>query len=772
MPQLCAVCTEIDFEALFCRPRLRDVKLGSWVDIKAKVAHCNFCRLVVASLTAETSVRRPQNLAQICLGNEEAWVHCVDQSSVDGEYSSGWLRRRQWSYHDNGIDLQSHARKHQVAERYILVIYEANSPDPAKGRIQLLTSGSGEDDRQAFLGRHVAANQVNIDLITQWYNHCQRLHGTACNDPGVLAGDLPAGFRVIDMHTNLVIPAPPHCNYVAISYCWGSKHLSRPMPVCLREDVQLDREGRAVISLDQIVQKRGKISRTISNGMTVARNLGFRYFWADSLCILQDRGPAQGELNADQKAQIEKMDAVYGAASLTIAAGSSMHADCGLQGVKEGAHDRSNLRSFTQKSAMVKGYEMAVTLPSFTELDTRMLSLVWNTRGWTLQEKIFSRRLLLFTDHQVYFRCRNASWCEDVRSEATELSKSSSRRPNPFAWIADRELLEAAPVANSPARRLLTSVTAINKKPEGWNQILKYINIVNMYIERSLTDPSDVLRAIAGVLRTLNLGPLYAGIPSINFGFLLLWPPSERQTMIARPSVRLPSWTWAAWMFRDGDWPAPPLKDQIGTNRYRALTRDSYIDIQTGNALKRPTVSNSLLCWLDKVETALHFKCEARKYTVRYPTTSSRSKHIRYEANDQRFFEIVDKSSRCIGEVMLNRKTYDTLAHVRTSFLQICTGQGFSSNPDIDYTYHNIKRYSYPLRGVIASPTDNLPVRNEQEETIKYSETCAIVHVLFVEWIDEVVARRIGVGRIIDTAWSDESPPFKVLKSRREVFLV
>jgi hypothetical protein len=95
----------------------------------------------------------------------------------------------------------------------------------------------------------------------------------------------------------------------------------------------------------------------------------------------------------------------------------------------------SRRRHFAQRTEIVNGAELAVEFPSFRDLNSGP-ALIWNRRGWTLQEKVLSKRLLLFTDFQVYFRCANSVCAEDIAMEAGALSNSIKRRQNPFAWGA------------------------------------------------------------------------------------------------------------------------------------------------------------------------------------------------------------------------------------------------------------------------------------------------------------------------------------------------
>jgi hypothetical protein len=66
---------------------------------------------------------------------------------------------------------------------------------------------------------------------------------------------------------------------------------------------------------------------------------------------------------------------------------SPLDADWGLPGI-------SRRRRYAQRSEIVDGVELAIELPSFEDLNSGT-SLVWNTRGWTLQEKVCSHALLV-----------------------------------------------------------------------------------------------------------------------------------------------------------------------------------------------------------------------------------------------------------------------------------------------------------------------------------------------------------------------------------------
>lgn len=91
------------------------------------------------------------------------------------------------------------------------------------------------------------------------------------------------------------------------------------------------------------------------------------------------------------------------------------NADAGLPGV------HSRFRNVNQRKLLVEDMEscieIAEVLPNLAGMVDRSL---WNTRGWTFQERFLSRRCIFFTDVQVYFRCRRS-----LRYEGDDVDGSS-----------------------------------------------------------------------------------------------------------------------------------------------------------------------------------------------------------------------------------------------------------------------------------------------------------------------------------------------------------
>jgi hypothetical protein len=151
-------------------------------------------------------------------------------------------------------------------------------------------------------------------------------------------------------------------DHVTLTYVWGQGEMDIEMPLTLKASVHTVEDGVELIDLPKL------LPRTIGDAIEVTRSLGFTYLWVDSLCIIQDD-------REDRHNQINMMDEIYINATLTIAAGSSPHANWGLPGI-------SIPRSVDQQTERIGPYEFAVGFPSFDEINNNrnLKYLTWNTR--------------------------------------------------------------------------------------------------------------------------------------------------------------------------------------------------------------------------------------------------------------------------------------------------------------------------------------------------------------------------------------------------------
>ncbi|KAJ9504305.1 hypothetical protein H2202_000361 [Exophiala xenobiotica] len=280
-----------------------------------------------------------------------------------------------------------------------------------------------------------------------------------------------------------------------------------------------------------------RLPRTIEDAMTLSHLLGYRYLWIDALCIVQD------DTIEEKISHLTNMKAIYSQARLTIVAAAGAHVDHGLSGI-------SAARKVKQHSELVKGLRLATMFPSFSELENSS-ELLWNTRGWTFQEKLLSRRILLFTEYQVYFKCSESIWTEEIVLETGRISKSVEARPRKYCWQPDR----ARDAGNTWAHVLKCFNPQLQVEDE-WEYLggfLGYAAAVQEYTKRELSDPTDVLFAFSGILETMEdvTGKFICGLPEDYFLESLLWYPEIGSLQHYNHEANLPSWTWASYTFEN-----------------------------------------------------------------------------------------------------------------------------------------------------------------------------------------------------------------------------
>lgn len=221
----------------------------------------------------------------------------------------------------------------------------------------------------------------------------------------------------------------------------------------------------------------------------------------------------------DQKRQIDKMDRIYCCASLTII-GTGPTANSGLPGL----HQFS--RPLIQNICEIGDVKLLSSLPT---LSKALSASPWDKRGWTLQEKALSKRLLIFTELQVYWHCNSAVYAEDTILETPGKKVGLTRAVENYEEYSAKLRLIYKPSPKSSA----------------WDQ---YMSFLRSYVRRDLKYQSDALLAFSGVLNALlsKLGKHLWGLPTLDFDHSMLsacaghFPKGRRDGF--------PSWSWAGWI--------------------------------------------------------------------------------------------------------------------------------------------------------------------------------------------------------------------------------
>ena len=458
-------------------------ELGTLWAIRMRSGQCPLCRLVLKSLQEQPHTGLLAIGADTDVGEEKEALKTICSASwqIDG---------RELIRDQSGNVTATRARTRRIRlhwdaggfqDSYIVLV----APHP------WATSG-------LFLGRHVESARTNPSLVKSWIELCHNSHGTRCKiergpDFRVMLSE--SYFGVVDVDDMCLVSLPVESKYIALSYTWGTADIFRTTS----ENIKVLQVGNGI---DKIFSA---LPRAIQDTIVLVRELGERYLWVDSLCIVQDSRESW-DLNA------RVMDLVYGNAHLTVCAADGDNADVGLVGLSPSE------RYFTQH---IEEYAPGVRLMVSHLAETYIQRSTWNTRAWTFQERLLSKRCLIFTEGRVYFQCRSTAMCEDIIAEQKEAGWSIELVNAPLQLLSDLE-----------------------------NRALQvYRESVELYTSRILSYENDILSAFNGignmVGKALGSSLLY-GLPNSHFDWALLWEPQDSPQ--PRNRKKFPSWSWCGWI--------------------------------------------------------------------------------------------------------------------------------------------------------------------------------------------------------------------------------
>jgi Heterokaryon incompatibility protein (HET) len=257
----------------------------------------------------------------------------------------------------------------------------------------------GNDHSSPFVQRQRqctdVANEYAINQARQWLEECQNNHSKC---PGKKIPYLPS--RVIDVgaettfsHLKLQInKSNTRARYTALSYCWGG-----PQSITTT---------KATLSAHLISLSFKTLPRTIQDAVKTTQNLGIRFLWVDALCIIQD-------CDVDKAQEINNMGNIYSYATLTISAANAKAACDGFLGSRpripsceipiyhptsRGTQPREWMEGASQQKVW-----LTATIKS-SDSDEPLY-----TRGWTLQERLLSSRMLLYGRKELTWQCQQSS---------------------------------------------------------------------------------------------------------------------------------------------------------------------------------------------------------------------------------------------------------------------------------------------------------------------------------------------------------------------------
>jgi hypothetical protein len=170
-------------------------------------------------------------------------------------------------------------------------------------------------------------------------------------------------------------------HYIALSHRWGGRSTLKTT----KRTLSLRLKG---FYLDDL-------PRTFRDAVLVAKALGIKYIWIDSLCIIQDD-------RKDWLVQSAKMGSIYINSTLTVAAHSARQCN-------EGFLWRSQVSPILRILPRQSGFGFLVSIPDIDNhtIAKRFLRSEISHRAWTLQELTLSPRILHFVENRLFWECEH-----------------------------------------------------------------------------------------------------------------------------------------------------------------------------------------------------------------------------------------------------------------------------------------------------------------------------------------------------------------------------
>ncbi|KAK4067767.1 hypothetical protein Trihar35433_6327 [Trichoderma harzianum] len=343
----------------------------------------------------------------------------------------------------------------------------------------------------------VADKSSPMMRIKSWLDTCNGQHNHHCGGDDADTTTWRPVY-LVDSVERCLVKAKPTDRYLALSYVWGPLNPRRGGPNAV---VRLLKSN---IEAFQSELPEVDIPETILDAMYLARKLGFRYLWVDQLCVVQDD-------DVDKDNHIRHMPYIFANAYLTIAAA---YGD-----LYTGLLPISPKRPRDSKAG-----------GSTKDHNELLRQSKWNTRGWTLQEHLYSRRTVFFFQDAVTWECHCELWQKSSLNIMPKL-RGSNR--------------------HECINRLSSAILGYQHTP--WPDLDEYARIAADYSARRVTHVEDTLRAFSGITsmlsRTFSDGFMY-GMPLMFLDVALLWRPQASIRRRAPPRAPfLPSWSWMGWWF-------------------------------------------------------------------------------------------------------------------------------------------------------------------------------------------------------------------------------
>ena len=370
-----------------------------------------------------------------------------------------------------------------------------------------------------------------MSKIREWVYACDHQH-KSCAPFSV---DQPLPKRILNIENKPVVWETKGATgrYAALSYCWGKSGKN----ILLTKDKGTAGHSPTFDEFTTVGIEMDRLAKTIQDSILVCRALGLKYLWVDALCIVQEERGSD-----DFKVEAPRMSEYYSNAYITIIAGSAKDCADGFLNERPEPKVAPCLISYSGRvpKQSTSGH-VKLSLP--TSQDNGPIE----ERAWTFQERMMSKRYLLYGPDQFHFRCKQRIVFEDGDFHTISAPGDDWRSHLNFVG------------SNIDSRHTDASIHDLmehnDKEEADWQSYAYFIwsQAIAPYTRREMSKSLDKLAAIAGYAnyfeQIISSKYMY-GLWEIYLCDGLLWtaqlPLPDKRTYVSRAKDRAPSWSWAS----------------------------------------------------------------------------------------------------------------------------------------------------------------------------------------------------------------------------------
>lgn len=486
---------------------------GTWNQLTLRTK-CSICKLILSLIVADQANKKLYpRLAMIDPEIQGTQLQPVQLSS--GEM----VLQVEYGMRPVGqIRMASHLNHSQALRQGW---EDGGYPRPPRGKMSVNQVEAPQSPSMAS-PQNESHQQINVNTLKVWLRDCDNNHGEPCNGmfyeseaDSLTVDNVP--LVLIDVVRCCLVESTSAQKYFALSYVWGKVDM---LPT-LVANFEARQETGGLNGL--------AFPKTISDAIKLVEDFGETYLWIDALCIVQD--------DKTQKTRdIENMNVVYSKAFATIVALHGTDADAGLPGVRPRTRPPQKVETLiikagsedldyeSENDGAVNTDNVEITLVATSPaLHLSLEASWWDSRGWTFQERLLSRRCLYFSENYVYFQCGQRDL---ILSECG----INERILNDRDYSAREPKVSITTTLDNPLSELGMSLIDRTAEQKRVATFKAYSSLVDKYTRRQLTYDSDIVNAFMGTFKALEpfQGQVLCGLPLLMLDLALLWTPCGR----------------------------------------------------------------------------------------------------------------------------------------------------------------------------------------------------------------------------------------------------